>query len=71
MREAERLVTAGVKELVLVSQDTSAYGLDLGYAQSDSRGEAHESRFITLAEALGSLGALGASSLRLSLSPCR
>ena len=56
MREAERLVAAGVKELLVISQDTSAYGQDLRYAQSEWRGEAHESRFITLAEALGSLG---------------
>jgi ribosomal protein S12 methylthiotransferase len=56
MREAERLVAAGVKELLVISQDTSAYGQDLRYAQSEWRGEARESRFITLAEALGSLG---------------
>ena len=56
MREAEQLVAAGVKELLVISQDTSAYGQDLRYAQSEWRGEAHESRFITLAEALGSLG---------------
>jgi len=56
MLEAERLVAAGVKELLVISQDTSAYGLDLRYAQSEWRGEAHESRFIPLAEALGSLG---------------
>ena len=32
MREAERLVGAGVKELLVISQDTSAYGLDIRYA---------------------------------------
>jgi ribosomal protein S12 methylthiotransferase len=57
MREAERLVAAGVEELLVISQDTSAYGLDLGYAESEWRGESRETRFITLAEALGSLGA--------------
>ena len=57
MREAERLVEAGVKELLVISQDTSAYGLDIGYAKSKWRGEEFETRFITLAEALGSLGA--------------
>jgi ribosomal protein S12 methylthiotransferase len=57
MREAERLVAAGVKELLVISQDTSAYGLDLRYAKSDWRGQSRESRFIALAEALGSLGA--------------
>ena len=56
MREAERLVDAGVKELLVISQDTSAYGLDLGYAKSEWRGREHEARFISLAEALGSLG---------------
>jgi ribosomal protein S12 methylthiotransferase len=57
MREAERLVGAGVKELLVISQDTSAYGLDLRYAESEWRGQPCESRFITLAKALGSLGA--------------
>jgi ribosomal protein S12 methylthiotransferase len=57
MREAERLVAAGVQELLVISQDTSAYGLDLGYAKSAWRGEEREARFLSLAEALGSLGA--------------
>ena len=57
MREAERLVAAGVQELLVISQDTSAYGLDLGYAQSAWRGEDRDTRFINLAAALGSLGA--------------
>jgi ribosomal protein S12 methylthiotransferase len=57
MLEAERLVAAGVQELLVISQDTSAYGLDIGYAKSDWRGEEREARFIDLAEALGSLGA--------------
>jgi ribosomal protein S12 methylthiotransferase len=57
MREAEKLVAAGVKELLVISQDTSAYGLDLRYAQSAWRGEERDTRFIALAEALGSLGA--------------
>ncbi len=56
MREAERLVAAGVQELLVISQDTSAYGLDLGYAESAWRGQNYETRFIALAEALGSLG---------------
>ncbi len=56
MREAERLVAAGVKELLVISQDTSAYGLDLRYAPSEWRGELRETRFAALAEALGSLG---------------
>jgi ribosomal protein S12 methylthiotransferase len=57
MREAERLVDAGVQELLVISQDTSAYGLDLGYARSNWRGEEREARFLSLAEALGALGA--------------
>jgi len=55
MREAERLVAAGVKELLVISQDTSAYGLDLRYAKSAWCGEERDTRFITLAEGLGSL----------------
>jgi ribosomal protein S12 methylthiotransferase len=56
MREAERLVTAGVRELLVISQDTSAYGLDLKYAPSDWNGTALKTRFFNLAKALGSLG---------------
>jgi ribosomal protein S12 methylthiotransferase len=56
MREAERLVAAGVQELLVISQDTSAYGLDLGYSKSSWRGHDHETRFLSLAEALGNLG---------------
>lgn len=56
MREAERLVAAGVQELLVISQDTSAYGLDLGYAPSAWGGRTYETRFTDLAEALGSLG---------------
>ena len=40
MTEAERLVKAGVKELLVISQDTSAYGLDLKYAESPWKGAA-------------------------------
>ena len=57
LREAERLVAAGVQELLVISQDTSAYGLDLGYAESTWRGQNYEACFTPLAEALGSLGA--------------
>jgi len=56
MREAERLVTAGVRELLVISQDTSAYGLDLKYADSDWNGTALKTRFFNLTKALGSLG---------------
>ena len=57
MREAERLVKAGVKELLVISQDTSAYGVDLKYATGFWGGKPVKARFIDLARALGSLGA--------------
>jgi ribosomal protein S12 methylthiotransferase len=56
MREAERLANAGVKELLVVSQDTSAYGLDLKYQSRDWKGREVRTRFYELAEALGDLG---------------
>jgi ribosomal protein S12 methylthiotransferase len=56
MREAEKLVTAGVKELLVISQDTSAYGLDLKYAASPWRGRELRAKFVDLATALGELG---------------
>jgi ribosomal protein S12 methylthiotransferase len=54
--EAERLVKAGVKELLVISQDTSAYGLDLKYAASKWHGEEVRARFFDLVKNLGSLG---------------
>jgi ribosomal protein S12 methylthiotransferase len=56
MREAERLVKAGVKELLVISQDTSAYGVDIQYASSEWRGREIPARFVELAAALGELG---------------
>lgn len=56
LSEAERLALAGVKELLIVSQDTSAYGLDLKYQAFDWKGRSVRSRFYELAEALGELG---------------
>jgi ribosomal protein S12 methylthiotransferase len=56
LREAERLAAAGVKELLVISQDTSAYGTDLRYAPRTWRGREYQTRFIDLAQALGSLG---------------
>jgi ribosomal protein S12 methylthiotransferase len=55
LREAERLVNAGVKELLVISQDTSAYGADLRYAAASWRGNRYETRFIDLARALAQL----------------
>ena len=57
LREAEKLVSAGVRELLVISQDTSAYGSDLRYAKASWRGTEHETRFLDLARGLGSLGA--------------
>ena len=56
LREAERLVKAGVKELLVISQDTSAYGLDLKYAASLWRGREVRAKFIDLARELGEFG---------------
>ena len=53
VREAERLVAAGVKELLVISQDTSAYGVDLKHAED--RG--HRAHITDLARDLGALGA--------------
>jgi ribosomal protein S12 methylthiotransferase len=57
LREAERLVQAGVKELLVISQDTSAYGADLKYAAQIWRDKERRARFFDLAAALGELGA--------------
>jgi ribosomal protein S12 methylthiotransferase len=56
LREAEQLVRAGVRELLVISQDTSAYGSDLRYRSAEWRGQPLETRFLPLAEALGTLG---------------
>ncbi len=56
MDEAERLVAAGVRELLIVSQDTSAYGVDLRYRTGFWGGRPLRTRFYDLARALGELG---------------
>jgi ribosomal protein S12 methylthiotransferase len=56
LREAERLAAAGVKELLIISQDTSAYGSDIRYAASEWHGAPRRAKFFELAEALGTLG---------------
>ncbi len=56
LMEAEKLVAAGVKELLVISQDTSAYGLDIKYKPETWRGTEYETRFLDLAKGLGSLG---------------
>jgi ribosomal protein S12 methylthiotransferase len=56
LREAERLVKAGVKELLVISQDTSAYGVDIKYAESPWRDRQVRAKFFDLAKELGELG---------------
>jgi ribosomal protein S12 methylthiotransferase len=56
MREAENLVKAGVKELLVISQDTSAYGVDLKYRTGFWGGRPLKARMGDLAAALGELG---------------
>ena len=56
LREAEKLVAAGVKELMVISQDTSAYGVDLKYADSPWKDRNVRARFFDLARELGDLG---------------
>jgi ribosomal protein S12 methylthiotransferase len=57
LREAEQLVRAGVKEILVISQDTSAYGADLKYAAQTWRGRERRAQFYDLAASLGELGA--------------
>ena len=54
--EAERLVKGGVKELLVISQDTSAYGVDLKYVERSWRGKMYRTRMTELCEGLSELG---------------
>ncbi len=56
LREAEKLVRGGVKELLVISQDTSAYGVDLRYAERQWRGKSIATRMKALCEGLSELG---------------
>ena len=56
MREAESLVKAGVKELLVISQDTSAYGVDIKYRTDFVNGRPVRTRMTELCEALAALG---------------
>jgi ribosomal protein S12 methylthiotransferase len=56
LREAEKLVLAGVKEILVISQDTSAYGVDLAHAVGAWRGRQWRADFADLARGLGELG---------------
>lgn len=56
LHEAEALVKSGVKELLIISQDTSAYGVDLKYAESPWKDRRVPAKFYNLCEELGQLG---------------
>ena len=56
LREAEKLARGGVRELLVVSQDTSAYGVDMKYAPREWNGKAYETRMKGLCEGLSELG---------------
>ena len=56
LSEAERLVKAGVKELLVISQDTSAYGVDMKYKTDFWNGQPVKTRMTELCEALSSMG---------------
>ena len=57
LREAEKLVRGGVRELLVISQDTSAYGVDVKYAEREWRGNTYQTRMKALCEGLAELGA--------------
>ncbi|QXQ07865.1 30S ribosomal protein S12 methylthiotransferase RimO [Sphingosinicellaceae bacterium] len=57
IREAEKLVAAGTKELLVISQDTSAYGVDIRHATSMLNGRETRAHVVDLARELGQLGA--------------
>ena len=56
MEEAQILADAGIREILVISQDTSAYGVDCRYATRFWRGQPLQTRFYDLARALGQLG---------------
>ena len=56
MQEAETLVSAGVREILVIAQDTPAYGLDMGYRTGFWNGRPMKTRLLELADALGDLG---------------
>ena len=57
LREAEKLVAAGTKELLVISQDTSAYGVDIKHQPRDWKGQPVRAHMTDLARELGRLGA--------------
>jgi ribosomal protein S12 methylthiotransferase len=56
LREAEKLVSAGTKELLVISQDTSAYGVDVGHETRQWKGRDIRTHMTDLAQALGEMG---------------
>ncbi|WP_375668993.1 30S ribosomal protein S12 methylthiotransferase RimO [Bartonella sp. MR168JLCBS] len=56
LREAEKLVQAGVKELLVISQDTSAYGIDLKYLENSWKDRTIKTKFFDLCRELGDMG---------------
>ena len=71
MREAEALVKAGVKELLVISQDTSAYGVDLRYRTDFVNGRPVKTRMTELVQAALDARRVGPAALCLPLSECR
>lgn len=65
MQEAENLVKSGVKELLIISQDTSAYGVDVKYRTGFWNGRPLKTRLTELCEALGSIGGVDKPWVRL------
>ena len=57
LREAEKLVASGVRELLVISQDTSAYGVDVKYQERVWKDKTIRTKFYDLTKALGELGA--------------
>ena len=68
--EAEQLVKSGVRELLVISQDTSAYGVDMKYAEREWHGARHRTRMTELCDRAVRARRLGTAALRLSLSTC-
>lgn len=56
LKEAENLVKGGVQEILVISQDTSAYGIDIKYTPSTWRDKEYNTKFLDLCEGLGELG---------------
>ncbi len=65
LREAEQLISAGVKEILVISQDTSAYGLDVKFAPYTYKGVERQTRFIDLCKGLGEIAAPSGAWVRL------